>query len=57
MVEGRRRWVEYMNAEGKKFPCGRKSGPDWITPKMREQIAFEEQARAPMRPSNEMPRY
>jgi hypothetical protein len=27
MVEGRRRWVERMKADGKKFPGGRKSGP------------------------------
>jgi hypothetical protein len=26
MVEGRRRWVEKMKAEGRKFPGGRKPG-------------------------------
>ena len=26
MVEGRRRWVERMKAEGRKFPGGRKLG-------------------------------
>jgi hypothetical protein len=26
MVAGRRRWVEKMKAEGRKFPCGRKPG-------------------------------
>ena len=40
-VEGRRRWVERMKAEGKKFPGGRKSGPEWITPQMRERDAEE----------------
>jgi hypothetical protein len=35
MVEGRRKWADRMKAEGKKFPCGRKSGADWITPKMK----------------------
>ena len=40
MVEGRRRWVERMKAEGRKFPGGRKAGADWVTPKMR--------ARAPL---------
>jgi hypothetical protein len=34
MVEGRRRWVERMKAAGRKFPGGRKSGPDRITDNM-----------------------
>jgi hypothetical protein len=41
MVEGRRHWVERMKAEGRKFPGGRKSGPDWITPKLRERAGEE----------------
>ena len=41
MVEGRRHWVERMKAEGRKFLGGRKSGPDWMTPKMRERAAEE----------------
>jgi hypothetical protein len=43
MVEGRRRWVERMKAEGKKFPGGRKPGARWTTPAMRARAA-EEQA-------------
>ena len=43
MVEGRRRWVERMKAEGKKFPGGRKAGTRWVTPAMRAR-AKEEQA-------------
>jgi hypothetical protein len=35
MVEGRRRWVERMKAEGRKFPGGRKAGVRWVTPGMR----------------------
>jgi hypothetical protein len=31
MVEGRRKWVERMKAEGRKFLCGRKAGLDWVT--------------------------
>jgi hypothetical protein len=49
MVEGRRAWAERMKAEGKKFPGGRKSGPKWITPKMRvreELKRLVEEARA-----------
>jgi hypothetical protein len=37
MVEGRRSWVERMKAEGKKFPGGRKRGPDWVTPRLRDE--------------------
>jgi hypothetical protein len=43
MVQGRRRWVERMKAEGKKFPGGRKAGARWTTPAMRAR-AEEEQA-------------
>ena len=43
MVEGRRRWVERMKAEGKKFPGGRKAGVRWTTSAMRAR-AKEEQA-------------
>jgi hypothetical protein len=43
MVEGRRRWVARMKAEGKKFPGGRKAGTRWVTPAMRAR-AEEEQA-------------
>lgn len=38
MVEGRRRWVERMKAEGRKFPGGRKPGPD-VTATKRERTA------------------
>jgi hypothetical protein len=44
MVEGRRRWVERMKAEGKKFPGGRKAGVRWTTAAMRARAAAEEQA-------------
>ena len=44
MVEGRRRWVERMKAEGKKFPGGRKAGTRWVTPAMCARSAEEEQA-------------
>jgi len=37
LTEGRRRWIEQMKAEGKKFPWGRKSGYAWKTRKMRER--------------------
>jgi hypothetical protein len=43
MVEGRRRWVERMKAEGKKFPGGRKAGVRWTTPRMRAKAATEEE--------------
>lgn len=33
MVEGRRRWVERMKAEGRKFPGGRKPGSRIARPK------------------------
>ena len=36
MVEGRRQWLERMQDEGKKIPCGRKAGDRWITAAMRE---------------------
>ena len=41
MVEGRRRWVERMKAEGKRFPGGRKAGVRWVTPGMRARAADE----------------
>ena len=37
LTEGRRRWIEQMKAEGKKFPWGRKAGNAWTTPGMRER--------------------
>jgi hypothetical protein len=37
MVEGRRRWLEAVKAEGKKLTCGRKTGEAWITPRMRQR--------------------
>src|SRR5712671_810692 len=37
LSEGRRRWIEQMKAEGKKFPWGRKSGNAWKTRKMHER--------------------
>lgn len=45
LTEGRRRWIEQMKAEGKKFPWGRKAGYRWTTPGMRERAAAENQAR------------
>jgi hypothetical protein len=48
MVEGRRRWVERMKAEGRKFPGGRKAGVRWVTPAMRARAAAEDQV-APRR--------
>jgi hypothetical protein len=37
MVEGRRRWLARMKAEGKKLTCGRKSGEAWVTTAMKER--------------------
>jgi hypothetical protein len=45
MVEGRRRWVERMKAEGTKFPGGRKAGVRWTTPGMRARAAQEQAPR------------
>jgi hypothetical protein len=45
MVEGRRRWVERMKAEGKKFPGGRKAGVRWTTTAMRARAAEERMSR------------
>jgi hypothetical protein len=45
MVEGRRKWVALMRAEGKKLTCGRKAGDAWITPKMRQRQEAEVRAR------------
>jgi hypothetical protein len=47
LSEGRRRWIEQMKAEGKKFPWGRKAGYRWITPAMRER----ERVALPARPT------
>jgi hypothetical protein len=41
MVEGRRRWVERMKAEGRKFPGGRKAGEAWVTSAMKERRQAE----------------
>jgi hypothetical protein len=41
VVEGRRRWVERMKAEGRKLPSGRKPGAAWITPRMRQKREIE----------------
>jgi hypothetical protein len=46
MVEGRRRWVERMKAEGKKFPGGRKAGARWVTPEMRARAVGEQGPRS-----------
>jgi hypothetical protein len=46
MVEGRRKWVERMKKEGKKFLCGRKAGLDWVTPKMKERTRQSQEAAA-----------
>ena len=56
MVEGRRRWVERMKAEGKKFPGGRKAGTRWVTPAMRARAVEEQASRRPadlLAPSHE----
>jgi hypothetical protein len=44
MVEGRRKWVERMKTEGRKFLCGRKAGPDWVTLKMKERAKQAQEA-------------
>jgi hypothetical protein len=41
MVEGRRRWVQRMKAEGRKFPGGRKAGEAWLTPAMKQRRQVE----------------
>jgi hypothetical protein len=41
MVAGRRAWVEKMEAEGKRFPCGRKPGAAWATPRMKAKQEAE----------------
>ena len=53
LTEGRRRWIEQMKAEGKKFPWGRKAGYRWITPAMREREirALQESVALPGRPT------
>jgi hypothetical protein len=50
---GRQRWLQEMRAkkatgEIKRFPCGRRSGPGWITPRMwaTRQLAAAEARRA-----------
>jgi hypothetical protein len=56
MVEGRRRWVERMKAEGKKFPGGRKAGARWVTAAMRARAEEEQASRRPadlLAPSHE----
>jgi hypothetical protein len=42
LIEGRQRWMEEMRAKKKagliaRFPGGRKSGDQWITPLMRQR--------------------
>jgi hypothetical protein len=49
MVEGRKRWLEKMKAEGKKLKCGRKSGEAWVTPAMRERQLERQRAEAARR--------
>jgi hypothetical protein len=53
LTEGRRRWIEQMKAEGKKFPWGRKPGYRWTTPGMRERQfrALKESVALPGRPT------
>ena len=53
LTEGRRRWIEQMKAEGKKFPWGRKAGYRWITPAMREREmrVLQERVALPGRPT------
>lgn len=49
MTEGRRRWIERMQDEGKKIPSGRKAGDKWVTRAMRER---EEAALYPETPNS-----
>jgi hypothetical protein len=62
MREGRQRWLADTRAkkaagEIKRFPAGRKSGPLWLTPRMRQQLAteaiqrFDAQQEAPRAPT------
>jgi hypothetical protein len=53
LTEGRRRWIEQMKAEGKKFPWGRKAGYSWKTPAMREREmrVLQERVGLPRRPT------
>jgi hypothetical protein len=42
LIEGRQRWLEEMRAKKKagliaRFPGGRKSGDQWVTPRMRQR--------------------
>jgi hypothetical protein len=42
LIEGRRRWLEEMRAKKQagliaRFPGGRKSGYQWVTPRMRQR--------------------
>ena len=42
LIEGRRRWLEEMREKKKlgliaRFPGGRKSGDQWVTPRMRQR--------------------
>ncbi|SEE27796.1 hypothetical protein SAMN05444161_5309 [Rhizobiales bacterium GAS191] len=41
MMEGRRRWVLKLKAQGQKLPSGRKPGAEWVTPRMRERREAE----------------
>ena len=52
-LEGRRRWVARMKAEGKKLQSGRKAGYQWTTPamRMRRMQALQESAALPRRPT------
>jgi hypothetical protein len=52
-LEGRRRWIAQMKAEGKKFPWGRKAGYRWTTPgmRMREIRVLQEGVALPGRPT------
>jgi hypothetical protein len=49
MVEGRRRWLARMRAEGKKLTCGRRKGEAWVTPAMQEREASLKRADAARR--------
>jgi hypothetical protein len=49
MVEGRKKWLERMKAEGKKLKCGRKPGEGWVTPAMRERQLERQRAESARR--------
>lgn len=41
MVTGRRAWLERLQNEGKKIPCGRRAGEAWVTRGMKAKQEAE----------------